>query len=392
MTEQAQTQPQATGKTTADKLLLILRIAAAVGLLVSGYLLYVALTGQAALGCGEGEAGCGKVLASRWSKVLGMPVSGPAAALYLIVLAASLHAGSARPEGERRWAWRILALCGLAAGGSALWFIGLQLIAISEVCRYCMLAHLCSLVIAAAVLIHGPRLIAWLGLALPGTLVALQLAFVPAITGDPTKLIGGLETENWPTLGDPEAEHVVGLLFDYGCWHCRTTHDHLDRAVTRYDGQLAVVLLPTAIDPRINPHVTRASAVSAHSPELARLMLAVWVADPTRAAEFDRFLMQQIPRDTEEGVVPMDIIQGAFRQQAELLVGEDELAAALQDPAIHQRFERSAGVYDQTRNPRGRAGVPRVIIGGVPYPAFETYEQLDQALRHHYPDLVPVDQ
>lgn len=393
MSQTAETQPESAASHRDDALLWIVRIAAVIGLLISVYLLYIALSGQVAVGCGEGDAGCGHVLGTRWSKVLGVPVSGPAAALYLIVLAASLHGGSRRPESERRGAWRVMSFCGLAAGGSALWFIGLQLFELGHICPYCMGAHGCSLVLAGATLVHGPRRIALPALVLPATLIALQLAFPPTVTGDEATRITGINPADWPTLGDPKAPHVAALLFDYNCGHCLVAHDMLADAVQRYPGQLCVVLLPTAIDTRINEHVTNTAYVSQTTPEIARLALAVWLADPSKLADFDAYLVQRIPRSRADGIVPLQTINTAFRDKAIELVGEPALDAALSDPRIDEMFKHTAGLYKATPDPAtGNPGVPRIIIAGIPYGGIQTPDQLDQVLQASHPDLIRADE
>ncbi|MDA9859459.1 vitamin K epoxide reductase family protein, partial [Rubripirellula sp.] len=59
-----------------------------IGLLASGYLGYVGLTASKVVGCDGGLFNCDHVLTSRWSTVMGIPVSLPAVALYAVVLSA----------------------------------------------------------------------------------------------------------------------------------------------------------------------------------------------------------------------------------------------------------------------------------------------------------------
>jgi hypothetical protein len=167
----------------------------------------------------------------------------------------------------------------------------------------------------------------------------------------------------------------------------------LAEAVDRYDRQICVVLLPTAINPRINEHVEHASYVSETTPEIARLALAVWLAKPDAFAEFDAFLIERIPRSRREGIVPLEVINTEFRGKAIELVAEAELDAALADPRIDAMFERTANVYDHTRDPAtGNAGVPRIIIADIPYGGIHTPEDLEKVLRASYPDLTPADE
>lgn len=369
----------------------LIRAAALVGLLISGYLFYLAAKGGAPLGCGE-SSGCADVLGSRWSKAWRFPVSAPAMIAYLVVLAASLHAGPGVPPNHRRKARLILNTAAVAAGGAALWFISLQLFVLGHVCVFCMAAHACSLVIALAALWQGPRALPSAGLVAVGVLIAVQVFLPPPVsTLSRFVEIGGIETANAPTLGDPDAPHVVGFLYDYNCYYCLQTHRALHEAIRRYDGQLVVVLLPTAIDPACNRHVQELSPVSRTSCALARLMLAVWVADASRLAAFDAYLLEQVPRYKSDGSVPPEIVDGMFRTEAERLVGAAVLAAALDDPRIDKRLQDSANLYHVAVDPQYmRPGVPRVVIGGGVYPAFEEPAQLFQVLEAAYPGLKPT--
>ena len=62
-------------------LMVVLSITA---LVISGYLTFQSLvTGSQPLGCGAGS-GCAEVLASKWARWLGLPVSGLATLVYLV--------------------------------------------------------------------------------------------------------------------------------------------------------------------------------------------------------------------------------------------------------------------------------------------------------------------
>ncbi len=383
-------QDHPSGRGDAPRLWLV-RAAALAGLCISGYLFYLSAKGGTPLGCGE-SSGCADVLGSRWSKAWRFPVSAPAMIAYLVVLAASLHAGPGTPAGQRRTARLILNSAAVAAGGAALWFIGLQLFVLKHVCVFCMAAHACSLVILAAALWQGPRVKPLVGLAAVAGLVAVQVFLPPPVsTLSRFVQIGGIETRGAPTLGDPDAPHVVGFLYDYNCYYCLQTHAALHAALERYDGQLAVVLLPTAIDPACNPYVQERSPVSLTSCAIARLLLAVWVADPGQLAVFDAYLLDQVPRYKRTGSVPPEIVDGVFRDEAERRVGAEALAAALTDPRIDGRLQDSANLYHVAVDPQFmRPGVPRVVIAGGVYPAFEDPAQLYQVLEAAYPGLKPA--
>ncbi|XAM00697.1 hypothetical protein OT109_04760 [Phycisphaeraceae bacterium D3-23] len=374
-------------------LLWVIRIAALAGLVISGYLFVLAAKGVAPPGCGEG-AGCADVLASRWSKVWRFPVSAPAMVVYLVTLAASLHAGPSSTQTQRDKSWRILNIAAVAAGGSALWFIYLQLFVLHEVCPFCMAAHGCSLIIAFAALLHGPRLLPLVGLAGVGAMIAAQVLLAPpATTVNPQVRFTLPDPAVSPTVGDPAAPHTIALLYDYNCHHCLVAHEHLRAAIDRYPGQLNIILLPTAIDPACNPYVEQQSYGSRTSCALAQLALAVWVADAHQLDAFDAYLVEQVPREKIDGCVPLEVIDTTFRTEAERLVGAEALADALADPRIDAQLEHAAKVYSLAVDPvTMRGGVPRMIVGEFAYPGFDQAHRLLDLLEATYPDLQPADE
>src|SRR5688500_7108299 len=115
------------------------RSAAAVALALSGYLLVISVQGHRA-GCGAGH-GCESVLASRWSRWLGVPVAAPALVVYAAILLASF-----RLRRPGRGGWPLLAAATIAAGAAA-WFVVLQVRAVEALCPYCLAVHACGLLI-----------------------------------------------------------------------------------------------------------------------------------------------------------------------------------------------------------------------------------------------------
>ncbi|MBN2505590.1 MAG: hypothetical protein JXQ71_02735 [Verrucomicrobia bacterium] len=117
---------------------------------VSVYLAWAALSSQSVAGCGP-ESGCDKVLQSRWSSWLGIPVSLPGLGVYMAALGATglLRAGGGARR--RRLGWSVLVFCAVAVLGAVLWLVVLQVAVIRAICPFCMLAH--GLGTAGAVLI-----------------------------------------------------------------------------------------------------------------------------------------------------------------------------------------------------------------------------------------------
>ena len=139
------------------KILWTMRGLAAVMMTVSGHLLWVSLvSGREALGCGAG-AGCGEVLASPWSKVLGMPVSAAAVFADIAMLAALFCVGRRRIASPRaaaiveKTAWAVLLGLSGVVLASAAWFVGLQAFVLKSYCPLCLADHFAGVFLAGLV-------------------------------------------------------------------------------------------------------------------------------------------------------------------------------------------------------------------------------------------------
>ncbi len=120
---------------------------AAVG--VSGYLTWTTWGPGTVTGCtGNSLVDCDEVLASRWSKWLGAPVSLFGTLTYVGILALGWPAAR-RPHGL---AWTGLLTFSLLAAGAAIWFTGLQVLALQRFCPYCLTVHVCGLTICVLTL------------------------------------------------------------------------------------------------------------------------------------------------------------------------------------------------------------------------------------------------
>jgi len=134
----------------------VLRSLCIAGLAISGYLAWTALQMKPVYGCGSGEiVDCSHVLNSRWSKVMGLPVSVPAAGLYATLLGMLCFVNRPAPEVFQRMLWKGLTAGFVSAGIAALWFIGLQIFALQHICPYCLAVHTCGLILAGIALASG---------------------------------------------------------------------------------------------------------------------------------------------------------------------------------------------------------------------------------------------
>ncbi|MDB4318295.1 hypothetical protein N9972_00965, partial [bacterium] len=119
----------------------LVRVLALIGLAISAYLLIQKLNGTitSIKGCG-GEGGCANVLGSKWSQLLGLPVSAFSTLLYLGIIGLTF-----KPQRE------ILVTIALLLIGAALWFSGLQMFVIKSFCPWCLATHLIGLFTAIAI-------------------------------------------------------------------------------------------------------------------------------------------------------------------------------------------------------------------------------------------------
>lgn len=116
---------------------------------LAAYLAYQALTGSQVAGCGP-EEGCGKVLSSKWSSVLSIPISLPGLVMYLTLLLVTQFTKLKGKVGGF-----LAAFLSLSIILGALWFTALQMFIIKSYCAYCctthLLASLAALIILACV-------------------------------------------------------------------------------------------------------------------------------------------------------------------------------------------------------------------------------------------------
>lgn len=153
----------------------VMLLASTVALISSGYLAWSSLTSSPVAGCGSGGTfDCGHVLHSRWSTVLTLPVSVPAMATHLAVLTMLVW----RPVSNRlsRIRWSMLGFAALAAGGAAIWFIGLQVFLLQHLCPYCLVAHVAGIILAVSFWFSRPTKgvsMRWIGVVATASLAGL---------------------------------------------------------------------------------------------------------------------------------------------------------------------------------------------------------------------------
>ena len=191
-----------------------------------------------------------------------------------------------------------------------------------------------------------------------------------------------LDPAAYPVLaGSPAPTHLVAVLLDYTCEACRANHALLTAAVGRPGSDLALVLVPTPLDPACNPAVERLRPEHVNACLYARYALAVWKVAPEKFAAYDAWLM------AGGGAQPPPIDEA--RRRAEALVGTEAFGRTLATPELAQALHRAGKLYQTLE-----AGeIPKLLLpdrllaGG-----FVSAKELDDVLGQAFlPTLPTVD-
>lgn len=395
-----------------------LRVVAAVGLVLSLWLTWPALTGSTMPGCGGANVGftCDGLLFSRWARWFDVPVSALAALLYVAVLITSAYIVPGRPVRQQAVAFKALVALAVMSVGAAAWF-GIAMWMERQACPYCLATHGCALLLAGLVaqcaakrraerrlqLASGKLLVNWAHVlaGLGGVLVLIvgQLLYVspqvhitriegrPDIDTGPgpdrtitllSRRIKNLRPHELPMLGSPDAPHLLVSLFDYTCEVCRDQHQDLLAALQRYGGdQLGIILLPVPLDSECNPLFPTTGSGSCYRTEAS---LALWRARPERFAALNQWLHAD----------PVGRTAADWRKYLIELLGEEGYQAGMADPWVDDLIDKSVDVYSAVARVQHDAGVPlllsgSMIIQGQEEESEELFKLLEQEL-----GLVPL--
>jgi hypothetical protein len=160
-----------------------------------------------------------------------------------------------------------------------------------------------------------------------------------------------------PMIGSAQAPKIMVSLFDYTCHYCRDLHGLLLEAQQRFSAELGIVNLPMPLDATCNRLLRATQGPHVNACEYARLGLAVWRADRTKAREFDAWLFE---KPSPPPAIP------EARKQAEHLVGAEKLEQALADPWIEKQIQLAIAIYDTNSRMSTRGGrMPQLVIGGA---------------------------
>lgn len=400
-----------------------LAIAGAVGAAVVSAVILVQTSAPDAhiRGCGGG--GCAGAWASKWSTLFGVPVAAGAALVYLSMLVLlCIPGGNAFSKRPVIRANGLLLLASIALL-SILYFAGIQVFILHQVCKWCLAAHAFGLIAVVGVLMQRPWApeVGEYCFARPRPVAAILLgvgafaAFAAAQAVDPGpathKIVEAPPTEtppattpapstesdlepidphrqseparlrlpdgSWvepgqfPTIGPVDAERVVFKLYDYTCDACRDIHNDLEEVWPGLDGDAALVLIPCPLNRDCHPGLPRSIENHRYACELAEIALAVWYAAPDRFHDYHRWAFANRPRPD------------AAQAYAATLAPDVDWETARSDPRIDEDIAMAADLFAYAGGPRmPKLHLPdgRVVVG-VTRDTNETRRILRDALR-----------
>ncbi|MBI1370013.1 MAG: hypothetical protein GC162_15335 [Planctomycetes bacterium] len=258
----------------------------------------------------------------RWSNWFGIPVSMAGVVVYLGMLIGLGLVDKAKSDARRgRIGWW-LAAGAVAAATAALWFVGIQLLAIGKICQYCMAEHAIGLTLAFLIFVHRvgrPRRVGGavgLGLLATAILIGGQLLHTPtyvhkqlvigktegdkgyvedAAPGDAVKLDGGaivLDTAGHPMIGSETAKHIIVEAIDYNCPHCLHAYELMRDTLPKLGPDYAILVLTFPLNADCNPSVEETEPRFVDSCFIVELAQALWLTDPGKYAAYHDWLFE----------------------------------------------------------------------------------------------------
>ena len=335
-------------------------------LLLSVILCIHSISGRGLIGCSQGSH-CNMVLGSKWSFLFGIiPVSALASGVWIAsLICLTLHRNSDLEL--QNFLNRILLILAGAVTGSAAWFIWLQSHMIKAFCPYCMTAHILGIIISVLTVIwcikqkpgHSILNICF-GLFLAVALAIVQFVTTPltlAERGFTQEPLPELSAQELPVIGDPDAPHIVTLLFDWQCSHCRQVHGMLPDVVEQMNGKVAFICCPISLSRECNPLVPQGSTDRfTGSCKLLHIGLALWRTDPVAFGRYEEWYWGDYSK-----IWNLPGVESATAYASDL-IGDDRLENAMNDPWIESYLQTVLQVFGRTSS-GGRSAVPRFIYG-----------------------------
>jgi uncharacterized membrane protein len=363
----------------------------AVALAIAVYLVRLAFVGGSVAGCGP-ESGCGEVLKSRWSHVLGLPVSLFGAGIYAFLLFCSLFL-----EPSSRAQRRLEAMASVLVLGGALWFTVIQALVLRAFCPWCCTAHALASVgvvvlwrarragpsplpsdssmlpfgALAAVAVVGLAIVQSVG-PVPERIQETRTQQAVVASADLISLHDGriqLDPATLPVIGLPQAAVTTVALTDFTCPQCRELHRTLNQQASERPGQFNTVLLPGAFEPGAR--------------EIHRILLTLWRIEPAQYRELAEGLIEGSINPTPQEV--LDRVQqhwgGKFYERAwaeagwvqdTLKLGEQLLALNATEAKASTLPQLMIGDRVLTGAPRAETLAPLIAAAAAGAPAAAT--------------------
>ncbi|MFK7850368.1 MAG: vitamin K epoxide reductase family protein [Akkermansiaceae bacterium] len=377
----------------------VIRIIAALLFTISGlaaaYLLAVSIANGPVAGCGEGSS-CSSVLKTRFAYFLpGIPITAVALPVYALLVAGLLIQARSK-------IWDLMIYTGsLIVLFAAIYFVGIQVVKLKQLCWWCMGMHLLgssgALLVLARIGIRQPKLLmTGIGIAAMAMLLTVVCQYLkPQKTTVTTSLgekrlsgagkivnIDGLELDLniVPFRGNPDSSRRMVILFDYSCSGCRRVHGYLSLAENRYGADnYLVVMLPVPLNPDCNPFFEEKMPEHRDSCTFVKMALAIWATDPEKFYEFDRWMI-------ETGSPSYPPLASEARAKAEKLIGKERLDELMRNPDLDVHINNICRVYNYLKDRSGRDAMPKMIMGngkfseGAPYSQFALFEMLEAGI------------
>ena len=342
---------------------------ATIVLVLSIFLCIHSISGFGLIGCSPGSS-CNQVLGSRWSFLLGsIPVSALATGIYLMLLSCLLLLD--RPETEpetKRLLYHLTLFLSGAIAGSAIWFIYLQHNIIHAFCPYCMTAHILGIILAILSIVFCVRRISGRRVLyiILGLITAMSIAFVQMLTTPKSLSERGFIEEQlilpdpaeMPVTGNPDAEHVITLLFDWQCSHCRKLHLMLPEVTDLMNDSVAFVCCPIALSQECNPYIPPGPDSFQGSCDLLRIGMALWNTDRNAFRQYEQWYFGADPKKGWYPPSPEEALQ-----KAAALVGDSRIESAIKGETIDNYISQITEIFGRT-SIRGLGAIPRLIYNG----------------------------
>ena len=337
---------------------------------IAAYLAYTSMTHGSVVGCGGGGS-CSDVLQSKWSSVLGVPVSLPGlvAYLFLIVMASRIVRGA--DDGVSKLARLVMWMIPLGAA----WFVYVQAVLLKAFCPYCCTAHALA-VLAVTILWRSQlsfgrtngRASAWRLLA-PGLATAsvAAMAVTQSVSSEPktyassqveaaavqTSATGPTSLsfyegehkfalDEYPIAGSAKAPHVLVAITDYACAHCRHLHEDLLKVLEQQPKDaLAVMWLP--------------GSRNDNSAEIHRMMLSLWMQNREAHGEIEKAIF-----DGKLEAKPEPVKAAIVEKLTQ--AGYDAMMTAHAE-AAHQLVYRTFKLFEKNGEMSGKKMLPMLMAG-----------------------------